>query len=154
MVVKVTDKEIFTKVRGNGETSSMPYGMVVWSTGIAPHAIIKDFMKQVGQVCSIKSICCELNTLSLTSLSWLLYIFNCDFRVCSFEVIFCWGILYIHCANHLLLLIQTNRRALATDEWLRVEGCDSIYALGDCATVNQRRVMVLLIFYLYYYSFK
>ncbi|GAY34340.1 hypothetical protein CUMW_010960 [Citrus unshiu] len=84
MVVKVTDKEIFTKVRGNGETSSMPYGMVVWSTGIAPHAIIKDFMKQVG---------------------------------------------------------QTNRRALATDEWLRVEGCDSIYALGDCATVNQRRVM-------------
>lgn len=69
MVVKVTDKEIFTKVRGNGETSSMPYGMVVWSTGIAPHAIIKDFMKQVGQVCSIKSIYCELNTLSLTSLS-------------------------------------------------------------------------------------
>ncbi|KAK2644210.1 hypothetical protein Ddye_019405 [Dipteronia dyeriana] len=84
MVVKVTDKDISTKVRGNGETSSIPYGMVVWSTGIGPHPIIKDFMKQVG---------------------------------------------------------QTNRRALATDEWLRVEGCDSIYALGDCATVNQRKVM-------------
>ena len=37
---------------------------------------------------------------------------------------------------------QTNRRVLATDEWLRVEGCDNVYALGDCATVNQRRVMV------------
>ncbi|KAJ7946900.1 external alternative NAD(P)H-ubiquinone oxidoreductase B2, mitochondrial-like [Quillaja saponaria] len=36
---------------------------------------------------------------------------------------------------------QANRRALATDEWLRVEGCDSIYALGDCATINQRKVM-------------
>ncbi|XP_010035668.2 external alternative NAD(P)H-ubiquinone oxidoreductase B3, mitochondrial [Eucalyptus grandis] len=36
---------------------------------------------------------------------------------------------------------QTNRRAIATDEWLRVDGCDSIYALGDCATINQRRVM-------------
>ncbi|KAK8504061.1 hypothetical protein V6N12_033277 [Hibiscus sabdariffa] len=33
-----------------------------------------------------------------------------------------------------------NRRALATDEWLRVEGFDSIYALGDCATINQRKV--------------
>ncbi|KAL5772553.1 hypothetical protein ACOSQ2_012477 [Xanthoceras sorbifolium] len=84
MVVKVTDKDISTKVRGNGEVASMPYGMVVWSTGIGPHPIIRDFMKQVG---------------------------------------------------------QTNRRALATDEWLRVEGCDTIYALGDCATVNQRKVM-------------
>ncbi|CAI9783866.1 unnamed protein product [Fraxinus pennsylvanica] len=36
---------------------------------------------------------------------------------------------------------QANRRALATDEWLRVEGRDSIYALGDCATINQRKVM-------------
>ncbi|KAJ0018446.1 hypothetical protein Pint_10743 [Pistacia integerrima] len=84
MVVKVTDKEISTKVRGNGETNSMPYGMVVWSTGIGTRPIVKDFMKQIG---------------------------------------------------------QTNRRALATDEWLRVEGCDNVYALGDCATINQRRVM-------------
>ncbi|PRQ53020.1 putative NADH:ubiquinone reductase (non-electrogenic) [Rosa chinensis] len=36
---------------------------------------------------------------------------------------------------------QANRRVLATDEWLRVEGCDGIYAVGDCATVNQRRIM-------------
>lgn len=36
---------------------------------------------------------------------------------------------------------QANRRALATDEWLRVEGRDNIYALGDCATINQRKVM-------------
>ncbi|CAI9087620.1 OLC1v1021736C2 [Oldenlandia corymbosa var. corymbosa] len=36
---------------------------------------------------------------------------------------------------------QGNRRVLATDEWLRVEGSDTIYALGDCATINQRKVM-------------
>ncbi|KAF3679718.1 External alternative NAD(P)H-ubiquinone oxidoreductase B2, mitochondrial [Capsicum baccatum] len=36
---------------------------------------------------------------------------------------------------------QGNRRVLATDEWLRVEGQDSVYALGDCATINQRKVM-------------
>ncbi|XP_027347668.1 external alternative NAD(P)H-ubiquinone oxidoreductase B3, mitochondrial-like isoform X2 [Abrus precatorius] len=36
---------------------------------------------------------------------------------------------------------QINRRAVVTDEWLRVEGCDNIYALGDCATINQRKVM-------------
>ncbi|KAH1145926.1 hypothetical protein GYH30_041564 [Glycine max] len=36
---------------------------------------------------------------------------------------------------------QASRRALATDEWLRVEGCSNVYALGDCATINQRKVM-------------
>lgn len=85
MVVKVSDKEISTKVRGNGgEITAIPYGMVVWSTGIGTHPVIRSFMQQIG---------------------------------------------------------QTNRRALATDEWLRVEGCNSIYALGDCATINQRKVM-------------
>ncbi|KAG0472513.1 hypothetical protein HPP92_017059 [Vanilla planifolia] len=34
-----------------------------------------------------------------------------------------------------------NRRVLATDEWLRVLGCDNVYALGDCATITQRKVM-------------
>lgn len=36
---------------------------------------------------------------------------------------------------------QGNRRVLATDEWLRVIGCDNVYALGDCATIAQRKVM-------------
>ncbi|KAG0470931.1 hypothetical protein HPP92_017631 [Vanilla planifolia] len=36
---------------------------------------------------------------------------------------------------------QVNRRVLATDEWLRVLGCDNVYALGDCATITQRKVM-------------
>ncbi|GFZ18539.1 NAD(P)H dehydrogenase B3 [Actinidia rufa] len=84
MVVKVTDKEISTKERATGENRSIPYGMVVWSTGIGTRPVVMDFMKQIG---------------------------------------------------------QGNRRVLATDEWLRVEGCDSIYALGDCATINQRKVM-------------
>lgn len=36
---------------------------------------------------------------------------------------------------------QANRRVLATDEWLRVRECDGVYAIGDCATINQRKVM-------------
>ncbi|KAL7128905.1 hypothetical protein ABFS83_13G025700 [Erythranthe nasuta] len=36
---------------------------------------------------------------------------------------------------------QGYRRVLATDEWLRVKGCDDVYALGDCATVDQRKIM-------------
>ncbi|GJN12475.1 hypothetical protein PR202_ga30755 [Eleusine coracana subsp. coracana] len=36
---------------------------------------------------------------------------------------------------------QGNRRVLATDEWLRVRECDGVYAVGDCATINQRKVM-------------
>ncbi|KAL1562716.1 External alternative NAD(P)H-ubiquinone oxidoreductase B2, mitochondrial [Salvia divinorum] len=85
MVVKVTDTEISTKqVKNGGEISNMPYGMIVWSTGIGTRPVIMEFMKQVG---------------------------------------------------------QGNRRVLATDEWLRVEGTGDIYALGDCATINQRKVM-------------
>ncbi|CAI9270118.1 unnamed protein product [Lactuca saligna] len=84
MVVKVTDKEISTKEIKTGKISSIPYGMAVWSTGIATRPVVMDFMKQIG---------------------------------------------------------QANRRVLATDEWLRVEGTNSIYALGDCATINQRKVM-------------
>ncbi|XP_022724033.1 external alternative NAD(P)H-ubiquinone oxidoreductase B2, mitochondrial-like [Durio zibethinus] len=83
-VTKVGDNEISTRARGNGGPTSTPYGMVLWSTGIGPRPLIKEFMKQIG---------------------------------------------------------QGNRRALATDEWLRVEGFDNIYALGDCATINQRKVM-------------
>ncbi|XP_041009269.1 external alternative NAD(P)H-ubiquinone oxidoreductase B2, mitochondrial-like [Juglans microcarpa x Juglans regia] len=36
---------------------------------------------------------------------------------------------------------QANRHAFATDEWLGVGGCENVYALGDCATVNQCQVM-------------
>ncbi|KAL8201522.1 hypothetical protein R6Q57_012861 [Mikania cordata] len=36
---------------------------------------------------------------------------------------------------------QENRRVMATDEWLRVEGAPNVYAIGDCASINQRRVM-------------
>ncbi|KFK42260.1 hypothetical protein AALP_AA2G232200 [Arabis alpina] len=41
---------------------------------------------------------------------------------------------------------QGQRRVLATDEWLRVEGCDSVYALGDTATINQRKEDIAAIF--------
>lgn len=50
MVVKVSDSAISTKDIKTGEVSSLPYGMVVWSTGIGTRPVIMDFMKQVGQV--------------------------------------------------------------------------------------------------------
>ena len=50
MVVKVSDSEISTKEIKNGQISSIPYGMVVWSTGIGTRPVIMEFMKQIGQV--------------------------------------------------------------------------------------------------------
>ena len=44
--------------------------------------------------------------------------------------------------NLKLLLLQAKRRALMTDEWLRVKGCEAVYAIGDCATITQRKIMV------------
>ncbi|GJM92931.1 hypothetical protein PR202_ga09439 [Eleusine coracana subsp. coracana] len=38
-------------------------------------------------------------------------------------------------------ILQGSRRVLATDEWLRVQGCEDVYAIGDCATIAQRKVM-------------
>ncbi|KAJ6433378.1 hypothetical protein OIU84_017134 [Salix udensis] len=84
MVVRVSDKDISTKERKTGEIVSVPYGVVLWSTGIATRPVVRDFMNDIG---------------------------------------------------------QAKRRVLATDEWLRVEGCEDVYALGDCATINQRKVM-------------
>lgn len=40
--------------------------------------------------------------------------------------------------------LQADRRALATNEWLQVKGCQNVYALGDCATIDQRKIMVSL----------
>ncbi|KAJ7527404.1 hypothetical protein O6H91_16G052800 [Diphasiastrum complanatum] len=44
-------------------------------------------------------------------------------------------------ANLMEQVGQKNRRVLSTDEWLRVKGCESVYALGDCATIEQRKIM-------------
>ncbi|KAM0936070.1 putative NADH:ubiquinone reductase (non-electrogenic) [Dioscorea sansibarensis] len=82
-VVKVSDRDITMKSKSLGEIS-VPYGMAVWSTGIATRPVILDFMTQIG---------------------------------------------------------QSSRRVLATNEWLRVCGCEDVYALGDCATIDQRKVM-------------
>lgn len=83
-MIKVSDQSITMSHKESGEIS-VPYGMVVWSTGIGTRPVISDFMNQIG---------------------------------------------------------QGDRRVLATDEWLRVKGCDDVYALGDCATIVQRRIVV------------
>ncbi|KAK1260764.1 hypothetical protein QJS04_geneDACA022561 [Acorus gramineus] len=82
-VTKVSDKAITMVDRANTVTD-LPYGMVVWSTGIGTRPVIRSFMEEIG---------------------------------------------------------QADRRALATDEWMRVQGLENVYALGDCATIYQRKVM-------------
>ncbi|CAN1231801.1 External alternative NAD(P)H-ubiquinone oxidoreductase B3, mitochondrial [Linum perenne] len=79
MVVKVSDKDISAKDRTTGQVESIPYGVVLWSTGIATRPVISEFMQQIG---------------------------------------------------------QAGRRVMATDEWLKVQGCDDVYALGDCASID------------------
>lgn len=48
-VVNVSDKTITMTSKSSGE-ASVPYGMAVWSTGIATHPVILNLMKQIGQV--------------------------------------------------------------------------------------------------------
>ncbi|KAH0890545.1 hypothetical protein HID58_052974 [Brassica napus] len=48
MVTKVNEKDISAKTKG-GEVSSIPYGMIVWSTSIGTRPVIKDFMKHINQ---------------------------------------------------------------------------------------------------------
>ncbi|TKY48828.1 External alternative NAD(P)H-ubiquinone oxidoreductase B1 [Spatholobus suberectus] len=36
---------------------------------------------------------------------------------------------------------QGKRNVLATNEWLRVKGCEAVYAIGDCSSINQRKIM-------------
>lgn len=35
---------------------------------------------------------------------------------------------------------QGSRHVLLTDEWLQVKGCENVYALGDCSSVDQRKI--------------
>ncbi|CAN0914850.1 External alternative NAD(P)H-ubiquinone oxidoreductase B4, mitochondrial, partial [Linum grandiflorum] len=83
MVVKVSDKDISAKDRTTGQVESIPYGVVLWSTGIATRPVINEFMQRIG---------------------------------------------------------QAGKRVMATDEWLKVQGCDDVYALGDCASIAQQKV--------------
>ncbi|XP_009761589.1 external alternative NAD(P)H-ubiquinone oxidoreductase B1, mitochondrial-like [Nicotiana sylvestris] len=83
-VISVSDHFISMNVKSTGEHVEVPYGMVLWSTGVSTRPFVKDFMEQIG---------------------------------------------------------QGKRRVLATDEWLRVKGCNNVYGLGDCATVDQRKIM-------------
>ncbi|KMT02111.1 hypothetical protein BVRB_9g207550 [Beta vulgaris subsp. vulgaris] len=83
-VVNVSDNLITMNVKAIGKVHDVPYGMVVWSTGVGTRPIVRDFMEQIG---------------------------------------------------------QGHRHVLATDEWLRVKGCDDVFAIGDCASVDQRKII-------------
>lgn len=63
------------KAKAQGEISSIPYGMVVWSTGIGTRPVIMDFMEQIGQVCwsKLSLLFCHLLPWSFGFLFFPLY---------------------------------------------------------------------------------
>ncbi|XP_021738341.1 external alternative NAD(P)H-ubiquinone oxidoreductase B1, mitochondrial-like [Chenopodium quinoa] len=83
-VVSVSCDSITMKIKASGEVCALPYGMVLWSTGVGTRPVVKDFMEQIG---------------------------------------------------------QGHRRVLAIDEWLQVKGCKDVFAIGDCASVDQRKII-------------
>lgn len=40
--------------------------------------------------------------------------------------------------------VQHNRHAILTDQWLEVKGLPNVYALGDCASIEQEKLLVRL----------
>lgn len=117
-VMGVTERMINMRMKATGEDVSIPHGMVVWSTGIGVRPVVKDFMEKINQV-FLKSL--TINTHKITL----------SFRL-----------LHGHTSYSFFFLIQGYRRVLATDEWLRVKGCDDVYALGDCASLDQKKIVV------------
>lgn len=85
-VVSVSDKEIKVKVKSKGEVCFVPHGMVVWSTGVGTRPVVRDFMEQVGQVCSpifmhirrLRSLYLQSNQLVLTHTKYLTFIIYVD----------------------------------------------------------------------------
>lgn len=49
-VVSVSGDSITMKIKETGELCTVPYGMVVWSTGVGTRPVVKDFMDEIGQV--------------------------------------------------------------------------------------------------------
>ncbi|KAG0597553.1 hypothetical protein M758_12G003700 [Ceratodon purpureus] len=83
-VLGVQDGAIDFKIKSSGQLVNLPYGMIVWSTGIGTRPVVSDFMNQIG---------------------------------------------------------QSDRRVLATDEWLRIKNCHGTFGIGDCASIEQRRIV-------------
>ncbi|CAM6012519.1 unnamed protein product [Sphagnum balticum] len=83
-VLGVQEGDIAFKVKSTSQLVNLPYGMIVWSTGIGTRPVVADFMEQIG---------------------------------------------------------QADRRVLATDEWLRVKNCEGAYGIGDCASIEARRIV-------------
>lgn len=49
-VMEIQKKVIVMQEKSTGKRIEVPYGMVVWSTGIGTRPVISDFMNQIGQV--------------------------------------------------------------------------------------------------------
>lgn len=113
------------KVKSKGEVCSIPHGLVVWSTGVGTRPVVRDFMQQIGQVCFINFMHIQDRETQNVQYNQLLYGQH------GYSIIV-----------YLLLNVQADKRVLVTDEWLHVKGCEDVYAIGDCASISQRKIMV------------
>jgi len=86
MVTEVKDGSIVIKNIDSKQLEEIPFGLCVWSTGIAPNPLVKAILNEFPEE-------------------------------------------------------QTNRRALLTDEFMKLKGSDNIYAIGDAATVEQKKLI-------------
>eukprot|EP01099_Mayorella_cantabrigiensis_P001099 TRINITY_DN1453_c0_g2_i1.p1 TRINITY_DN1453_c0_g2~~TRINITY_DN1453_c0_g2_i1.p1 ORF type:complete len:361 (-),score=92.29 TRINITY_DN1453_c0_g2_i1:20-1102(-) len=86
MVTEVKEDYIVIKNIDTKQIEEIPFGLCVWSTGIAPNPLVKTILNEFPEE-------------------------------------------------------QTNRRALLTDEFMKLKGSDNIYAIGDAATVEQKKLL-------------
>jgi NADH:ubiquinone reductase (non-electrogenic) len=84
-VISVDADKITLRDKSTKEVWSVPYGMCVWSTGVAPRKLTQTMMANIQN--------------------------------------------------------ETKGRALLTDGYLRVIGSDGIFALGDCSTIQQTKMI-------------
>ena len=103
---------------------TVPYGMCVWSTGVAPRKLTYSMMQSLQQ--------CHDKRAYVTNLLLM-------------------NSIYVHVHNYILAFYRVeiiilyfyfiNRRALLTDQYLRVKGSKGIFALGDCSTIEQNKMI-------------
>lgn len=84
-VKKIEEGAICLQDGKTKEIQQLPYGMCVWSAGIAPRQLTKDMIKAIPD--------------------------------------------------------QKNRNALLTNEYLQVKNAPGVFAIGDCATIEMKRLV-------------
>ncbi len=129
------------------QESEIPFGACVWATGVAMHPLVKTLSEKLPPGTQVLHV---LQGQPLRLYCWMLRSPSVPARHAQHDLrrrpraCACW----MHaCPLHArlpvlpVLLPQTHFRSAITDEFLRVKGSnDTIFALGDAATIEQQKV--------------